>query len=663
MKKVVPLLCMAMAFNFAVSNAKASVVSNSTNSTSLSEIVVTATRIEEPIKNVAPFVEVITSSDIKDSTAQDAGDAMIEAGLGHVHKYPGVLTSRVEIRGLSTNLFDMEKSRVLLLIDGHLAGTVNMAKIPLDDVEKIEIVKGPSSVLYGSQAMGGVINIITKNPPKKPGLKSMVGVELGSWSYYKGKAEVKGKKGIFGFYLLGTRSHQGDYKAKDYGEIKNSSYNEEYFSGKVALKNLIAGIKYYKGWKIGSPGGTYNPDPNDYSNKKRTEYSLKYELKDIKAQVFYVKDEDEWHDLNDTSGATVNITYKTTKTTGASLQKEFSFKFDKVLIGGDWNQIKVESHKLSGAPYFPNSKYNTYGAFLENKLYLMNEKFIISGGIRYDYFKDEILATPGLTVTPQKRDIDHFTYRGGMVFKVNSNLSLKANAGTGFRAPAPDELAANYVSSWGTRYIGNPNLSPEKSFGIDGGFVYTTPTLKTEVDYFYNKFKDKILCIFDSSLNAMTFKNVEGAKIQGFEANISVELAPILNTSFSVEPFTNLTYYTQLKNEDPTEVSKYGPTLLYTPKWTGTFGIKFASEKWDARITGTYIGKEKVIDWDWTSPTYGKAVEKGSFTIFNFACSIRPVKHLELTAKISNLFNKAYEYVQYYPMPERSYYIGATLKF
>jgi len=97
---------------------------------------------------------------------------MVSAGTGHVHKYPGMLTSRVAVRGLPNDAHgDILKSKVLVLVDSGYAGTVNLAKLLVDEIERIEIVKGPASVLYGSQAMGGVINIITKKPKKRGSIR------------------------------------------------------------------------------------------------------------------------------------------------------------------------------------------------------------------------------------------------------------------------------------------------------------------------------------------------------------------------------------------------------------------------------------------------------------------------------------------------------------
>ncbi|MDW8094605.1 MAG: hypothetical protein RMI63_06260 [Caldimicrobium sp.] len=94
----------------------------------LHEIVVTTSRIEEPKSEVSSFVQTLSKDAIELSFANDVGNLMLRAGLGHVHKYPGFLTSRIAVRGLTTDLFDLHKSRVLVLIDGVLAGTVNLKK-------------------------------------------------------------------------------------------------------------------------------------------------------------------------------------------------------------------------------------------------------------------------------------------------------------------------------------------------------------------------------------------------------------------------------------------------------------------------------------------------------------------------------------------------------
>ncbi|BCB95960.1 TonB-dependent receptor [Dissulfurispira thermophila] len=634
---------------------------------SLEEIVVTATKIEEPKKDVPAPVHIITQEDIKNSTARNAGDLISEAAIGHVHKYPGTLTGRIALRGLTTDLFSDLKSRVLVLINGHRAGTVNLAKIPVEDIERIEIVKGPASVLYGSSAMGGVINIITKEG--REGFHGSIGSEIGSWRYWKTQAELSGKRGAFDFYLTASRSSSGDFEAKDYGKIQNTGYDDETVSARFGYKffdshHISIGFQHWKGLEIGSPGARYSPDPDNYSDRGRDGFDIRYKTADFEAKYYLIKDRDEWHGGMTSGIGNSNITLTKTDTQGTSIQKTFAIGDHRVIFGGQWDRIEVDSSRNTGAPYNPNSRYDSYGAFTEGRLSLFDKKLLLSAGLRYDYFENEILSTQGIiSLKPKKEDIDHVTARGGVVYKLTDEISLKGNIGTAFRSPAPDELATDYVSSWGTRYIGNPNLKPEKSTSYDAGIEYSKDLFKGGLIFFHTDFKDKILGYYDSILKAQTFKNVDGATLQGIEANLSYDIGLASGLDLSIEPFTNITYHTKYSSKDELEIGKYGKTLLYTPKWTGAFGIKAGKERWDVRFIANYIGDEKVQDWDFNSPTYGKAIDKGDFTVVNLKGSYRPIKNLEITVSVENLFDRAYEYVLGYPMPERTFIGGVKWIF
>ena len=96
--------------------------------------------------------------------------------------------------------------------------------------------------------------------------------------------------------------------------------------------------------------------------------------------------------------------------------------------------------------------------------------------------------------------------------------------------------------------------------------------------FFHTEFKDKILSYYNTALVAQTFKNVEGAAIQGVEINASYDVGLASGLKVSIEPFSNITYHTRYSSKDDLEISKYGKTLLYTPKWTGAFGIRTGKE-------------------------------------------------------------------------------------
>ncbi len=631
----------------------------------MEEIVVTATRIEEPKSDVSASVQIITREDIKNSTAKNAGDLVAEAALGNIMKYPGALTGTIGLRGYSTSLLDTLKGRVLILVNGNNAGTANLAKIPVDDIERVEIVKGPASVLYGSSAMGGVVNIITRNG-RKEGYYGFAGAEAGSWGYWKARAELSGKRGGFDYYLTAGRSKENDYETKDYGDINNSGYKDETLSISLGYRLLdkgrvSVGFQHWKGWDIGSPGPLYSPDPDDYKDSYRNGLDVGYKAETFNLKYYLVKDRDEWHSGWGEGNSDVYV--KKTGTQGLSIQETFPLGDHRITAGGQWDRVRIDSSVSTGAPYSPNAKYDSYGVFAEDRLSLMEKRILLSAGVRYDYFRNEILSTPGLAVNPRKEDLDHLTVRGGIVYRLTDNFSVKGNVGTAFRAPAPDELAADYVSSWGTAYVGNPGLKPEKSTSYDAGVDYSREFLKADVTFFHSRFRDKILGYYDPGLSAMTWKNVDGAVLQGVEVNVSYDAGLDSGLEVSVEPFANITYNTRLSSKDDEEISSFGKTLLYTPKWTGAFGIRAGQDLWDMRLIAVYTGDERVQDWDFTSPTYGDVVDKGDFTVVDFKGSVRPVTGLEITASVENLFNRTYEYVPGYPMPGRAYTAGLKWVF
>jgi vitamin B12 transporter len=630
----------------------------------MDEMVVTATRVEEPQKDVPASVQIISAEDIKNSPAKDAGELVAEASLGHVQKYNGALTGMVEIRGLQTDLYSPLSSRVLVLINGSNAGTVNLSKIPRDDIERIEIVKGPGSVLYGSSAMGGVINIITKEG--KGDFHGSVFGQGGSWDYWKAGAELGGKKERFDYYVTASSSAQGDYHTPGLGTYDNTAYKDETASARFGYTlfndhHVSFGYQHWRGWDIGSPGGTYALDPDDYSNKKRDSFDVNYKTGTFGAKYYYTKDKDvSYSNSNWMAGPGNDLRYTTNiGTQGANLQKVFDIGDHRVIVGGQWDRIEIDNRSNQGAPYNPDSRYDSYGAFAEGRLSLLDKKLLLSGGLRYDYFENDILQTAGIDGIPKSKTFNHVTARGGVVYKLTDALGLKGSVGTAFRAPAPLELAADYTL-FGTHTVGNPSLKPEQSTSFDAGVDYLKGFFKGSASFFHTDFRDKIANYFDMTRLVSTYKNVDGATIEGIELGSSYDIGAAMGFKIVIEPFTNITYkttYTQ-KNEGQQDT-----TLVYTPKWTGAFGVRLGQEKWDGRIIANYLGWEKVTDWDPTSATYGNIIHKAGFTVLSLGAHYRPVKSIELMLSVENLLDRRYEYVLGYPMPGRAFIGGMKWLF
>src|SRR6266545_2467131 len=173
----------------------------------LDELFITATGRAEPISRIVGTTQVINRETIERSAAKSVTELFAENAVGFLSEWTAGQTS-LNIRGGATEGQGRDfKSQVLVLVNGHRAGTANLSKLSLADVDRIEIVRGPSSVVYGSQNMGGVINIILKTGRTAPG--TFVEASTGSWDLLQGRAQKGGTAGAFDWYVGlsdGTRS-------------------------------------------------------------------------------------------------------------------------------------------------------------------------------------------------------------------------------------------------------------------------------------------------------------------------------------------------------------------------------------------------------------------------------------------------------------------------
>ena len=191
----------------------------------MGEVVVTAGRVVEKIQEQTMSVLVIDAEEIAASPARDLGDLFAEKGLGYVQKYPGALTT-VSIRGFKTNAQASDLlGDSLVLLNGRRAGTGNVAMIMTRDIERVEIIRGPGAVQYGSAAMGGVINIITRQG-EGPVNGEVFGA-LGSYDFAEGGALLSGDTDRFDYSVSFAQSTMNDYKTADGDRYRNTGFDSK----------------------------------------------------------------------------------------------------------------------------------------------------------------------------------------------------------------------------------------------------------------------------------------------------------------------------------------------------------------------------------------------------------------------------------------------------
>ncbi len=632
--------------------------------TTMEETVVTAGRVEEKKKEITSNITVIDEEEIKKSSATNLGDLLIQKGIGHSHKYPGGLTP-IGIRGFrsETHGIDLE-GYVIILLDGHRISTGNAAKIMTKNIERVEIMRGPASVQYGSAAMGGIVNVITKRGEGKPTffLEGM----LGSFGYLEKSAGFSGEINRFDFSGSFSRSKMDDYDTADNIEgvrYFNTGYNREDNTslniGVEFLPGNRVGAIYtkYSANRLGNPDALYKNDLDDYQNSSNRSLDLTYdgrtseELFSWKAKYYQGKGMDKWFDpissnpdfFDDNLPRRVSVNHR-----GAQAQVSLNQEYLLLTTGYDWMNYKTKDDT-----YTPKStEYDNPAYFLLAKTRLFKKRLIFSGGLRYDKYEVEIKKGEG-----GKEDDNNLSPRFGVAYLITDYLKIRANYGEAFKMPSADELAGNYTK-FGTNYIGNPNLDPEESKTYEGGTDFSYASLNISLTYFHTDFKDKIE--LDGGGLDRTWLNIGKAEMAGFEGELSYDIGTFFDWDFQLKPYATFVRLTKYKDKETDK------DLKYTSDWDVSYGIALSDYNGlSVNLNIAYVGKQDIDDWRNTGPpTYiAPVIEKGSFNVANLTISKKIAEseklgNLTLKAEIENLFDKDYEYVNDFPMPGRSFFLG-----
>ena len=630
----------------------------------LKEVVVTSSRVEETRRDVTSNISVITGEEIAQSSAKNLGDLLAEHAVGHIQKYPGGLTS-IGIRGFRTESHGNDlKGHVLILVDGRRAGTGNVAKILTKNIERIEIIRGPASVQYGSSAVGGVINIITRRGRGKPHV--FVEGTYGSYDFAEGTFGGYGKVKALDF--SGTYTYSvldDDYKTGGGDRFKNTGYDDiQNFSMNLGAEiypghRLGVIVHYYDADKIGGPGYLSKNDEDDYKDSSNKSIDFMYEGKTPKgmlswmARYFDGNDEDKWVDpieSNPTGWDDGKASKMKTDQKGAQAQVTLNLKQVTATAGFDWVDYDVR------ATWNPKkTEYENPAGFLLVKGKLFKDTLILTGGVRYDSYDVKVQEPTG-----RDESDSNWSLSLGAAYLLGKHLKFRANYGEAFVMPSADQLAADYTT-WGTHYVGNPNLDPESSKTYEGGVDFFFKGLNASLTYFYTDFSDKIVTA-STPAGERTWKNLGGATVDGLEGDFSYDIGTLFGWDFEVRPYARFVYLFKYEDDETDE------DLKYTSDWNASYGITLTDLKgFSGNLNFAYVGKQKVDDWE--SGVYPvPVITKGGFTVADLSLSYKifeKKKYGTLTVKgdVRNLFDKDYAYVKGYPMPGRTFYGSLRYEF
>ncbi len=641
------------------------------------DMVVTASRTEERSIDVPITTEVITRDQIEMSGVNDIGDLIGKYITGHYHKYSGLL-SPVGLRGFRTDAHGADlNGYVLLLIDGHRVGTGNAAKLNLDRIEKVEVIKGPSSALYGSAAMGGVINLITKKGDGELG--GSVGGEIGSYDYYQGQASMGGEvNDKVRFFASVSGETMDDYETVDYGTAYNSGVEKLNIGG-----NLVYTLNDQHEFRLGgnysnltseSPDwaeGTYSyyDSTTEQDNDKSTGYAdLEYNGDYLNGQLhwkavfYYLWDKNLWNYGTEDPESLQTKYIDTTLGT----DHQFTWKMNSwntLLAGFTLDSLEKESSSVvnyePSTPYTPNLDYDNQAVFLQDSMDLLDNRLNILAAVRYDRFDvtTERAETGSYTeFNEQSEDYSHISPKIGAGMKfMDEMLRVRANIGEGFKSPTASQLSADYYhSSTGVHYLGNPDLDPETSITYDVGFDVYLDGFTFKADYFTTDYEDKITSetYDDNGVSTTTYVNHGDAVIAGFEFSLEWAFSETFNLPFAGSFWSSMSFNTDKEDE------LTGEDLQYVSDYEVKSGLTMGYAGFQGQLSHSLIGPQMITNYD----TY-LTEEKDSFDYWDLTLRYSFAEHWEVKASILNVFDQDYEWVRGYPMTERNYRVGLTYHF
>jgi len=495
------------------------------------EIVVTASRTEQEVKETPSAVEVITRADIDKMGAETLAQAL-KLAIGIDIQENAMVGNRSAIRGMNTN-------QTLILVDGRRVRTENtsetmnyyeLQRINMDDVERIEIVRGAVSSLYGSEALGGVINIIRKHPDKAQAALTL------DWTTRQSDQGIRLDSGKVGKWAFSTSFKHMDVRERG-TDARSSMYGKKYFfniDGRMDVaqnKWLDVFFDYLKEDLYMKDSLTQGTSYDHDRFSMGVKYSGRDRRGDYELQTYYTYFDKNQRTRNRASGGLNSFDDMKYNSLIFDGRRSMQIAPNHLLtVGGEYRKEDYESTRIRGSRrktiegvtnQLGDSSMNYAALYLQDE-WVASPRWLLIPSIRWDYndvFGSEITGKLGTT------------------YKMSKNLRFKANIGTAYRAPTASELYFDWRHTPNARIdvhiIGNPNLKPEKSFNFDIGIEAERGKTSGKLSYFRNKVEDLIdtdkfttlLPGFPPRvLVTSTYQNIDKATIQGVEFEVKQDL-------------------------------------------------------------------------------------------------------------------------------------------
>ncbi len=602
----------------------------------MDQIVVTGTKTERILKDSPVTTMVIKGEKISESGASDVSEL-----LGEV---TGITIDESARFGSSVDLQGFDSNHILFMVDGmqligRLNGQMDISQIPISRIERIEVVKGATSSLYGSQAMGGVVNIITKKSTKNLDITS--DIKTGSYNRYDGNISLGLPVGNWAANLvLGTRRF-GGFDLDESTEVQEGRSFIKYdaglnINGKLSRNSTLS---FQGSWFDEEQKRVLNAFFEEKTQNKRTAFKLQTDVDSLwtmffRASVDYSRYNHSYSEVVRSSGYIKNSDPTKDELLRGELllsKKIFPHNID---FGYSYEIEKIESIRIEQQ----QKKSQLHNLFMQDEYKPVNWLSILAGG-RYDMH-----SIYG----------NQFSPKISLMLVPKSNRRLRVSYGHGFRAPSFKELYLKlYVGDVNLWVLGNPDLKPEnsKAFNIDYE-VWNSRNYHVRANLFYNRISDLIDDIRipsdDGSLN-YTYINFASAQTWGGECDLHYFPGDMVELSFG---YSYLDSYEETSGKPLSGKAKHrgqAGAIISLP-----YNIKF-------NIRAVYTGEktDRLIDDE--SGQVSEEIPIEDYFIYNLNISAALPLGLRIYGggrNLSDYVNKTWG-----PMPGREWYLGLSYSY
>lgn len=622
------------------------------------DIVVTASAREQQVKDAPASISVITREDLERLPYREVTDALLE--VPGVTVTPGEGNSRdISIRGFAPQY-------TLILVDGKRlssreartnGGNISEGGLlpPLEAIERIEVVRGPMSSLYGSDAMGGVVNVITRR---------IADTWRGSLRV-NGNLQLAGDYGNFGdgsFYLSGPVTSgiglqlQGSLNLRAEDDVIGGTpeRRDQSIAGKVGFAagpnhDFLVEGGFYDQKVTETAGRTYEATAAAPAGTQTVQNQKRHVASVSHTGRWGFATSESYLQYEDADNVTARKRVK--NTVGQSIWSA-SLPANQLSLGAFYRNedlTDLTGNLLAGATRTGATRTN-WALFAEDELKLL-DGLRLTGGIRMD--DDEQYGT-------------HWTPRAYLVWRATPHWTVKGGYSEGFRAPNLRQTLADWgqTSRGGTIY-GNPDLAAETSKTVEASILFDGRAVQASVTAYDTRFNDKVTrvtCVqagawcIDQPLSSIgrpptTYINVDRAKVRGVEATVDVRLTRTLRLNAT----GTLTDSEQLTG------AAAGAALNDTPKQQASASINWRPDGgFSGYVRAIYRGEEAVTE---AQPS-GETIIAPGYATVDIGVTYRLSPRLQFQGGIQNVLDKRLDYAAFaYVIDPARMWLGVTARF